>query len=96
MDYMQVFTSLVTSNFGMVLDGCLLPFLVNKDYRYPDWPDTTGGTTHDTKKHDTKHGHDTMDVVSVPARHDDPRSRHAVPGRTRHEKATHLNTIAAH
>jgi hypothetical protein len=42
--------------FGMVLDGCLLPFLVNKDYRYPDGPDTTGGTTHDTKKHDTNTG----------------------------------------
>jgi hypothetical protein len=55
-------------------------------YRWPNGPDTTGGTTHDTKK--TRH--DTMDVVSVPARHDawavyGPRPRHAVPARTRHE-----------
>jgi hypothetical protein len=41
----------------------------------------------------TKKEHDTMDVVLVPARHDGrtvsgPRSRHAVPVRTRHEKGS--------
>jgi hypothetical protein len=44
----------------------------------------------------TRHEHDTntTTVVSVPARHDGgPRSRHAVPARTQHEKgAVHLNT----
>jgi hypothetical protein len=78
--------------------------LLGDQYRCPDGPDTTGGTTHDTKKHDTN----TMDVVSVAARHDGwpvsgPPSQHVVPARTRHEKdgpsnttLAHLNTIVAH
>jgi hypothetical protein len=41
------------------------------DYRCPDGSDTAGGTRHDTKKTRHEHGHDTMDVVSVSARHDD-------------------------
>jgi hypothetical protein len=38
-------------------------------YRWPNGPDTTGRMTHDTKN-TTRTRHDTMDVVSVPARHD--------------------------
>jgi hypothetical protein len=54
------------------------------DYRCPDEPDTTGRTMHNTKNHDTNMTrHDTMDVVSVPARHDGwavsgSRSQHVV------------------
>jgi hypothetical protein len=56
---------------------------------------------HTTLKHTTRTRHDTMFIVSVPARHDGwavsgPRSRHAVLARTRHEKSAHLNTKVAH
>jgi hypothetical protein len=30
----------------------IIPFQASS-YRWPNGPDTTGGTTHDTKKHDT-------------------------------------------
>jgi hypothetical protein len=39
------------------------------DYRWPNGPDTTGGTTHDTKN-TTRHEHEHDCIVSVSTRHD--------------------------
>jgi hypothetical protein len=60
-----------------------------KEERDGRWSDTTGGTMHDTKN-TTRTRHDTMRrSVSVGTTRlwavSGPRSRHAVPARTRHE-----------
>jgi hypothetical protein len=69
-------------------------------YRCLDGPDTTGGTMHDTKN-TTRTRHDTMDIVSVPARHDGGLCLGRDLGtQCRHEhdtkRAAHPDTTATH
>jgi hypothetical protein len=64
--------------------------LVRCMYRWPNGPDTTGGTTHDTKKHDTTRTRTRLHSVSVDTTrwpcHVVFQNRHVVLTRTRHEK----------